>query len=97
MNFAGVDRHGASLTTGWEAINAIVTMSSTTTKTKVTTLTFSSDYAAFLQTSVDELKRILKIRALQVVTLLESNFFASGQTIEQSVRCETCWSMTGQS
>ncbi len=85
VNFAGVDRHGASLTTGWEAINAIVTDVEYDYENKVTTLTFSSDYAAFLQTSVDELKRTLKIRALQVVSYLESNLFANGGSISQSL------------
>lgn len=84
VNFAGVDRHGASLTTGWEAINAIVSDVEYDYENKITTLTFSSDYSAFLQTSVDELKRILKIRALQVVSFFETNLFASGQTITQT-------------
>lgn len=86
VNFAGVDRHGVSLTTGWEAAKAIVTDVEYDYENDLTTLTFSSDYSAFLQTDVESLKRLLKINALQLVQLFETNLDASGQTIAWSTR-----------
>ncbi len=86
INFAGVDQNGSSLTTGWEAAKAIVTDVEYDFDNDVTTLVFSSDYSAFLQTDVETLKRILKIRALQLVQILESTLDASGQTVTLTAR-----------
>jgi hypothetical protein len=96
VNFAAVNGNGGSLTTGWEAVNAIVTDVEYDYENQLTTLTFSSDYSAFLQTSIEELKRILKIRALQVSQLLETSLDASGQTISQTVRIRNIVSDNGE-
>ena len=96
VDFAAVDGSGGTITTGWENVKAIVTDVEYDWEAMLTTLTFSSDYAAFLQTSVDELKRILKIRAIQVSQVLESIFDASGQDITQIIRLRNILSDDGQ-
>lgn len=85
INFAASNGSGGTITTGWESINAIVTDVEYDYENRLTTLTFSSDYAAFLQTSLEELRRILKIRALQIVQILETSLDATGQTIDQTI------------
>lgn len=65
VNFAGVDKDGGSLTTGWEAINAILTDVEYDYTEKLTTLTFSSDMMEYTQNDPERLKSILKIRAIE--------------------------------
>lgn len=75
INFAGVDRHGSALTTGWEAINAILTDVEIDYQDSITTLTFSSDLLDFSASSVDLIKRLLKIKALRIVEEMNSQYF----------------------
>lgn len=82
INFAGVDGSGGTITTGWESINAILTdVEYDFDGLGMTTLTFSSDAAQYLQQSTDELRQALKIRALQLISFLESNLNAAGGNI----------------
>jgi len=82
INFAGVDGNGSTLTTGWEAIDAILTdVEYDFDGRGLTTLTFSSDKAQYLQQSTDALKQLLKIRALQLIQLMVTEFNATGQNI----------------
>jgi hypothetical protein len=74
INFAAVDGHGATLTTGWESINAILTDVEYDYEQKLTTLTFSSDMADYLGDSIDELKQKLKIRATRIEELTETTY-----------------------
>lgn len=80
--FAGVDGSGGTITTGWESINAILTdVEYDFDGIGLTTLTFSSDAAQYLQQSTDALRQQLKIRALQLISMLESNLDAAGGNI----------------
>lgn len=85
VHFGAVNGSGGTITTGWEAIGAIVSDVEYDYENRVTTLTFSSDYAAFMQTNYEELKRLLKIRALQQVQLLDFRLTADGQDITQEL------------
>lgn len=73
ISFAAVDGDGSTITTGWEAIDAILTDVEYDYENSLTTLTFSSDAAQYLQQSTDALRELLKIRALQVVSILQNN------------------------
>lgn len=80
ISFAAVDGDGDTITTGWESIDAILTNVEYDYEQDLTTLTFSSDVLAFMNVDVADLKRRLKIHALQ--TLRITNTFldsANGQ------------------
>jgi len=64
VNLTAVDGNGDALTTGWEAINTIVTDVEYDYSSKLTTLTFSGDHLEFLLTDPELLKQRLKIEAL---------------------------------
>lgn len=68
VNIAAVDADGATLTTGWEDIGAIVTDCEYDFTEKTTTLTFSSDLMELAGMEPEEMKRRLKIRATRLVS-----------------------------
>lgn len=63
INFAAVDGNGDAITTGWEAINAILMDVEYDYSEQTTTLVFSSDHLEFMLNDVEEIKRQLKIQA----------------------------------
>lgn len=67
VNIAGVDADGTAMTTGWEAINAMLTDVEYNFTDQLTTLTFSSDHAELCGYDVDLLKNLLRIKALSKV------------------------------
>jgi hypothetical protein len=78
INVAAVDGNGSTVTTGWEAINAVLTDVEFDYQEKVTTLTFNSDLMDFTETDVEALKRALKIKALETVGVSINDLFVSG-------------------
>lgn len=74
INFEAVV-DGDLITTGWEAIDAIVTDASFDLENAQTTVTLSSDHLEFSNIDPDALKQRLKIRAMQ--TLIERRFSLS--------------------
>ena len=67
VNLAAVDEDGATLTTGWEAINAIVTDVEYDFAEQLTILTFSQDVLTAFGDNVDLLKQRLKIGYVQKI------------------------------
>lgn len=65
INLAAVDANGSALTTGWEAINAVLTDVEIDYENRITTLTWNSDQLQFLKVDVEFLKEKLKIDAKQ--------------------------------
>jgi len=65
INLAAVDANGDALTTGWEAINAVLTDVEIDYETRITTLTWNSDQLQFLKVDIEFLKEQLKIDAKQ--------------------------------
>lgn len=76
INFAAVDEDGDALTTGWEAIDAWLTDVEFDFENDLTTLQFSSDQLAMIGQDADDLKRRLKIRALEQRTIYTFNVTA---------------------
>jgi hypothetical protein len=66
INLAALDENGSVLTTGWEAINAIVTDVEYDYSSMLTTLQFSSDHLELAGFDPDFLRKRLKIRALEM-------------------------------
>ena len=65
INLAAVDANGSALTTGWEAINAVLTDVEIDYESRITTLTWNSDQLQFLKVDIEFLKEQLKIDAKQ--------------------------------
>lgn len=81
INFAAVDGDGGALTTGWEAINAILTDVEYDFEEDTTTLTFSSDKMDFTLTNIDQLKSMLKIRAQNIFYQYQQIFRREGNVL----------------
>lgn len=65
VNIPASNGSGGSTTTGWEAINAVVTDVEYDFENQLTSLTFSADWLAMLGEDAAQLRDRLKIRALQ--------------------------------
>lgn len=65
INIAAVDEDGATLTTGWESINAYLTDVEYDIDNQTTTLTLSSDHLEMIGLDEEQLKKRLKIKALE--------------------------------
>jgi hypothetical protein len=89
IHIAAVDANGSALTTGWEAIGAVLTNVELDYESRITTCTFNSDQLQFLKVDPEALKEELKIDAQQFrrdygpqVTLsfngVKSTFFVGG-------------------
>lgn len=65
INIAGVDENGDPLTTGWESIGAYLTDVEYDFETQLTTLQFSSDQMSLMGVDVEQMKKRLRIMALQ--------------------------------
>jgi hypothetical protein len=64
INFTAVDQNNNPLTTGWEQAHAILTdVEYDYSDAGKTTLTFSGDLSGFVQTDVEQLRKVLKIKA----------------------------------
>lgn len=74
VNFAGDNGSGGTTTTGWEAINAVVTDVEYDFEEQITSLTFSADWLALLGDDSAHLKERLKIRALQQRAIYNDTF-----------------------
>jgi hypothetical protein len=64
INFTAVDQNNNLQTTGWEQAHAILTdVEYDYSDAGKTTLTFSGDLSGFVQTDVEQLRKVLKIKA----------------------------------
>ena len=86
INIAAVDADGATLTTGWESINAILTDVEYDFTNRVTTLQFSSDQLEFLQGDPSALKEMLKIKAMETIVNQSMEIRAVGQIFSTLTR-----------
>ena len=78
VNIAAKTDNGATLTTGWESINAWVTDVEYDFGERTTTLTVSADQADVLGLDIDQMKQRLKIRAAtQRLTYTWSTIFTT--------------------
>ena len=68
INFAGVDANGATVTTGWEEIGALVTDVEYDFEQQLTTVQFSSDQLEMIGMDPEQMKERLRIRALELRT-----------------------------
>ena len=80
VNFAGVDQDGNPLTTGLEAINALLTDVEYDFNERTTTLTFSSDQLELCGINPEELKRRLGVKQLMRVDFVDVTW---GTTIRE--------------
>ena len=74
INIAAVDADGATLTTGWEAIKAILTDVEYNFAEQITTLTFSQDQLTAWGDSIDLLKQRLRIGYVEKIRDIRINY-----------------------
>jgi len=72
INITAVDKNGQAQTTGWEAINAILTDVEYNYSDMTTTLTLGSDQMEFTQQDSEQLKAMLGIEALENQTAIDN-------------------------
>lgn len=74
INITSLDKDGGTLTTGWEAANAILTeveYDYGMNGVGATTLTFSGDMQEFTQTDPEQLRKLLKVRARERYEIIQ--------------------------
>jgi hypothetical protein len=74
VNLAAKDKDGATLTTGWEAMKAVVTDVEYDFDEMLTTLTFNSDLLSLGSRDVALMKEDLKIKAQEQIVTLTTEF-----------------------
>lgn len=78
INFPAVDGDGDALTSGWEDINAFLADVEYDYENDITTLQFSSDHLSLVGQDPEQLKKRLKIRALQLRRIWSVSIFSTG-------------------
>lgn len=87
VNISAKDDYGESITTGWEAINAVVTDVEYDFEQQTTTIQVNSDELELIGVDVDQMKQRLGIRAATPVNLftpLVASFVSVGNAYGQS-------------